>query len=217
MTRTEARGTGLGRRRPDNRFDAFTDITRSAPTALGHNLFSETVMTRTTLLAIAAVCGVAAATPALDLMFTPHAPSGSQARADEAATQAITFEEPWLRLNIAGRPSAGFVSIMNSGETDQLIAARSDAYGRIELHEHSMVDGAMQMRAVEAIAAPGGGMVALAPGGYHLMLFEPTGAVEAGDRAPSTLTFESAGDVVVEFMAQPLGGGAKKKQGGHTH
>ncbi len=48
------------------------------------------------------------------------------------------------------------------------------------------------------IVASAGTTVALEPGGYHIMLMELAKPLVVGEKVKVTLTFEKAGDVVVE-------------------
>jgi copper(I)-binding protein len=56
----------------------------------------------------------------------------------------------------------------------------------------------MEMRPVEAIELPAGEAVALAPGGYHVMLLDLAAPLEIGQTFTLTLTFEKAGTRDVE-------------------
>lgn len=101
----------------------------------------------------------------------------------------------------AAKTGAIFMVLENHGAAgDQLIAAATDAAQRVELHTHIAGDGGvMQMREVEGgFAIPAHGQHALARGGDHVMLMGLTGPLAHGDTVALTLTFENAGDVVVE-------------------
>jgi copper(I)-binding protein len=66
-----------------------------------------------------------------------------------------------------------------------------------------MEGGMMRMKALpQGVEIPAGGVVKLAPGGLHLMLFGPKAAVKPGDRIPVTLTFAKAGKVKMELAAE---------------
>jgi len=58
--------------------------------------------------------------------------------------------------------------------------------------------GMMQMRRVDEIPVPAGQAVALEPGGYHIMLLDLAAPLEVGSTIEVTLTFQRAGDLVVE-------------------
>ncbi len=106
----------------------------------------------------------------------------------------------------AARPTAkagaAFMVIRNTGsEDDRLIAAASDIAARVELHTHKdMGEGVMKMMHVEeGFAVPAGDMHALARGGDHVMFMGLTRPMAQGDTVTVTLTFEKAGEVVVDI------------------
>ncbi len=88
-----------------------------------------------------------------------------------------------------------FMELVNYGKEDRLLAITSPVSGRIELHTHLTEDGVMKMRRVDGIALPHDEMVALKPGGLHVMLFETTATL--GDEAVLTLDFENSDDLTV--------------------
>jgi copper(I)-binding protein len=58
--------------------------------------------------------------------------------------------------------------------------------------------GMMTMSPVEEIPVPAGETVSLAPGGYHIMLLDLVAPLEMGSTIEIILTFENAGEMVVE-------------------
>ena len=119
---------------------------------------------------------------------------------------------------------AAFMVIENGGDTDdRLIAARSDAAERVELHTHiADENGVMRMREVEGgFAIPAGGSHVLARGGDHVMFLGLTAPFEQGATVPVTLVFEQAGEVAVEIPVdldrQPMHGGAMGHGGHGSH
>lgn len=77
------------------------------------------------------------------------------------------------------------------GETT--VAGGSDDGGMDE----GGMGGEMEMREVESIELPAGEMVALKPGGYHVMLIDLVAPLEAGQTFELTLSFEVAGERTV--------------------
>ncbi len=63
--------------------------------------------------------------------------------------------------------------------------------------DHSDMGGVMQMREMTSLALPAGEAVALAPGGYHIMLVSLAAPLEIGQTFDVTLDFEDADDQVV--------------------
>jgi copper(I)-binding protein len=62
----------------------------------------------------------------------------------------------------------------------------------------SMESGVMRMRAIESLAAPSGETITLGPGGQHLMFFGVTQPLAEGETIQITLTFATAGEIVVQ-------------------
>ncbi|MBB94404.1 MAG: copper-binding protein [Rhodobacteraceae bacterium] len=118
------------------------------------------------------------------------------------AAADITIEDAYARSSSpVAKSGAAFMMIHNSGpEDDRLVAARSDAAMRVELHTHKEADGGvMQMMQVEeGFPVPAGGMHALQRGGDHVMLMGLTGPLKQGAALTVTLVFEQAGEMVVE-------------------
>ncbi|KPN20486.1 hypothetical protein AO715_11565 [Xanthomonas sp. Mitacek01] len=114
---------------------------------------------------------------------------------------------PWSKEVPSGAPvAAGFLSIRNQGDMDdRLIAVRSDAAARVEIHEIRHEGGMMRMRKVEAgLPVPAGATVNLKPGGYHLMFITPGAGFVRGGTVEATLVFERAGPKDVRFEVRPL-------------
>jgi copper(I)-binding protein len=88
-----------------------------------------------------------------------------------------------------------------SGEADRLVSASSDIAKRVELHTHiDAGNGVMQMRHDEdGFEIPAGGTHMLQRGGDHVMFMGLNQSLEQGDTVTVTLTFEKAGDMVVEI------------------
>lgn len=129
------------------------------------------------------------------------------ATAHEFQVEDITIDHPWARATAGQAPNgAAYMSLANNGTAaDYLVAAAGDVAERVELHQHSMVDGVMQMRKVDEIeVAPGAPMV-LEPGGLHVMLIGLKAPLKEGGSFPLTLTFKEAGDVEVSVSVASVG------------
>ncbi|WP_372604254.1 copper chaperone PCu(A)C [Actibacterium sp.] len=115
---------------------------------------------------------------------------------------SITVEDAYARASTMGAVSgAAFMEIHNAAEVeDRLVAVRSDVAQRVELHTHiSDANGVMQMVEVEeGFAIPAGGVHALARGGDHVMFMGLNRPLVQGEMIELTLTFEQAGEVVVQ-------------------
>lgn len=107
----------------------------------------------------------------------------------------LQVEDPWVR---AGPPTArvmaGYMILRNNGDTDrEIVRVTSPAFARVELHLSRIEDGMARMIPQEALRIPAGGRLELAPGGYHLMLFDPVAPLQPGDAVELTL-LDAAGN-----------------------
>ncbi|MGY4308435.1 copper(I)-binding protein [Bradyrhizobium sp. USDA 4369] len=138
----------------------------------------------------------------------------------------LVITQPWSRATPGGaKTGAGYLTIENKGSApDRLVAVSGDVAGRIEVHEMAVSNGVMTMRPLEkGLVIEPGKTVALAPGGYHLMLMELKSPLKQGDKLPVTLEFEKAGKVAVTLEVQAVGakgpggeGGSMMKQHDHS-
>jgi protein SCO1/2 len=131
----------------------------------------------------------------IGLLMALCAPSAAQVN-DETH---IEVNGAWARPSIEGRDiSAAYFQITNLGEADDaLVRAETDAAHMVELHTMQMDGDVMRMRQVEQIALPAGEMVALQPGGLHVMLMGLTRTLSAGDSLTLTLGLESGSSLEV--------------------
>ncbi len=111
-----------------------------------------------------------------------------------------TVSDPWVRPPMgADLPAAGYLTIVGGTENDALIAASSPVAQRVEIHETMAgASGMTGMQPVEQIEVAAGSTVTLEPGGYHLMLMGVTEELAVGSTVELTLTFETAGDIVIQ-------------------
>ena len=77
----------------------------------------------------------------------------------------------------------------------------------------AMKDGVMTMRPLDnGLTIDPGKTVKLAPGGYHLMMFDLKNPLKQGDTVPVTLKFEKAGEVKVSLAVQGIGAQAPRRR-----
>ncbi|TCO73953.1 copper chaperone PCu(A)C [Rhodovulum euryhalinum] len=115
----------------------------------------------------------------------------------------ISIQAPYARAStMMSKSGAAFMTIVNSGTADdRLVAAASDVAEKVELHTHlADANGVMKMVEVEeGFPIPAGGNRALERGGDHVMFLGLTRPLAQGDLVTVTLTFEKAGEMVVEI------------------
>lgn len=130
----------------------------------------------------------------------------------------IKIQTPWSRATPpTANVAAGYLTLKNDGDTpERFIGASSPSAQRVEIHMMDMVNDVMQMRHLsDGLELPAGEEVALAPGGYHLMLIGLDAPLAEGDLVPLTLEFEG-GTVDVELSVGAMGASSgHDSHGGH--
>ncbi|MFD2234941.1 copper chaperone PCu(A)C [Phaeospirillum tilakii] len=132
--------------------------------------------------------------PALALFALLLAPA---AQAGEIEAVAPTLRLPPLD----GGNGALFLTLVNHGPADRLIAAAIPGTRVTELHTHRRDGDVMRMRRVEAIELPADGRAELRPGGDHIMAIGLSPLPSPGATVTVTLTFAQAGTLTVEAVA----------------
>ena len=134
--------------------------------------------------------------------------AGAPVRAEDAKAGDLVISQAWSRATPNGaKIGAGYLTIENKGTTaDKLVGVSGDVSPRIEVHEMSMNNGVMKMRAVDGgLTIDPGKTVKLGPGGFHLMIMDLKNPLKLGDKLPLTLQFEKAGKVAVTLDVQGVG------------
>lgn len=118
------------------------------------------------------------------------------------AAGEITIDGAWIPAAPPGsRMLAGYLDLHNGRETPLVITgAASEAFGRVEIHRSTVVDGVAKMRRQERVEVGPGQTVSFEPGGLHLMLMRPASPPKPGDVI--TLTLITGDDRRLPFQAR---------------
>jgi copper(I)-binding protein len=141
------------------------------------------------------------------------------ARAEEVKAGDLVVTQAWSRATPNGaKIGGGYLTIENEGSAaDRLIGGSAEVAGKVEVHEMAMKNGVMTMRPLDTgLTIEPGKTVKLAPGGYHLMLFDLKSPLKQGDKIPLTLEFEKAGKVGVSLEVQGIGAQGPAAASGDT-
>ena len=82
----------------------------------------------------------------------------------------VSVKDAWVRATVPHQKATGAFLQLTAVRDSRLVAVRSPVAGSTELHEMSMANNVMKMRAVDAVELPAGKAVGLKPGEYHIML-----------------------------------------------
>ncbi|WP_158174366.1 copper chaperone PCu(A)C [Grimontia hollisae] len=128
-----------------------------------------------------------------------------------AAYAAVDVVGPFARATPPHAPnSAAFMVLSNDSDKKlSLVEASTPVAGKVELHNHVMKDGMMQMRQVKAIDIPANGSTELKPGGLHVMLFNLSMPLKEGETLPLTLLFSDGSEITQEVPIRKVMAGAK--------
>jgi copper(I)-binding protein len=129
----------------------------------------------------------------------------------------IHISQTWSRATPKGAAAAAaYLTIINNGkEPDRVNCVSSDASAQCEIHSMTMDDGVMKMRPVEGgLEIKPGETVTLRPGGLHIMLLSLKHPLEQGGMVKTTLKFDKAGTIDVEYPVAAIG--APAPGGGQT-
>ena len=125
------------------------------------------------------------------------------------AADSVTLTDAWGKAAEAGSMTAVFGTLSNSaGSPVTLTAVTTDVSPRAELHEMaSDGSGSMSMREKEGgVEIPAGGDSVLQPGGEHVMLFDLSSPLKAGDQLSMTLTFSDGSTTDVHAQVRDFSG-----------
>ena len=109
------------------------------------------------------------------------------------AAAQVTVTDPWIRGTVQGQMATGAFMKLQSAKDARLVEAASPVAGVVEIHEMTLQNNVMRMRAVKALDLPAGRAVELKPGGYHVMLMDLKQQMKEGETVPVTLVVESGG------------------------
>jgi copper(I)-binding protein len=141
--------------------------------------------------------------------------------ADGGDAAGVEVAGAWSRNSPTMAETGAAYLTITSAADDRLVGAAVDpsVAGTVEIHETVMAEGEMAdgdmadgemshggtdamggemtMRPVDGIDLPAGEVVALEPGGLHIMLLDLAAPLEVGQTYELTLTFEQAGEQTV--------------------
>ena len=116
-----------------------------------------------------------------------------------ASAAELTISAPWVREAPPGAAAmAAYMILKNPGTTEQILTAISSPISdNIQMHNTVHNNGVASMVQQPTLSIPAGGQLAFAPGGYHIMIMDPT-PLKVGDKAPFTLQLQDGSTITVE-------------------
>ncbi len=125
---------------------------------------------------------------------------------DHSDVAEVTVSSAQVREFLPGsKASVAYMTITNpSKHATVLTKAELDGLGRVEIHQHTHVDGMMKMAQLSSLKIDGNSSIEFKPGGYHLMVFEPEDELKAGQERKLTLYFNDGNRVFTQAKVVSL-------------
>jgi periplasmic copper chaperone A len=117
----------------------------------------------------------------------------------------VSVSDAWVRANVPGQSVGAAYLTLTSPQNSTLVYIETPAAGKVEIHSMSMTNNVMKMRKLEELPLKAGKAEKLAPGGFHLMLFDLKKPLKAGESAVFTLCFKSKkGKITHQEVTLPI-------------
>ncbi len=126
----------------------------------------------------------------------------------------IVINQPYARATPPNAvTSAVFLQLINNAEQDRkLVAAKTPAAKKVELHDVIHDGDIMKMRKIESINLPAQSQVSLKPGNKHIMLFDLTKPLVEGENIKIELLFANGEKQTIQAPIKHVMGGMKHHQ-----
>lgn len=125
----------------------------------------------------------------LSLLLTVSAMVTS-AYATDTSKNLVTIQNAWVRPTNAGQDVGAAYMTLTSTKDVALTRVESDVSDSVEIHSMTMQNGVMKMRMLDTLPLTAGKPYKLAPGGFHLMLFDLKKPLSVGEQVNFVLHFE---------------------------
>ncbi len=115
-----------------------------------------------------------------------------QAKDTVTTTEPVSITNAWVRPTNPGQEVGAAYMTFTSKQDLTLTSIESDVTNSVEIHNMTMENGVMKMRMMENLPLKAGKPYKLAPGGFHLMLFDLKKPLTAGEQVRFVLHFKSS-------------------------
>ena len=118
---------------------------------------------------------------------------------------SVAIIDAWARANAPGQSVGAAYMTLIAAQDSTMIKAESAIASSVEIHSMTMDNGVMKMRMLEELSLTAGKPEKLAPGGFHLMLFDLKKQLIVGESVEITLNFkDNTGKISQQTIALPI-------------
>ncbi|WP_288805104.1 copper chaperone PCu(A)C [uncultured Novosphingobium sp.] len=140
----------------------------------------------------------------------PATTDSASTAASEAGAGISARDGKLLLPAVAGRPGAAYFTVRNdSGIAAALTGVAIAGAGKAQMHETS----GGSMKAVNSLPIASGAEIEFAPGGLHVMVFDLSPTLKAGQSTDLTLTFANGETIKMPVMIDSIGGNGDDMEG----
>lgn len=128
------------------------------------------------------------------------------------AKDSVTVKDAWIAdAPPIAKIRAAYLTLHNQGNhTVSVKSISSPDFAKVELHKTVVAAGMVKMEEVKHLSIEAGKSVEFKPGGYHLMLFNPTHKLTKGDKVKFKLELQN--NMTTSFTAV-----VRKRDSGNMH
>ena len=117
----------------------------------------------------------------------------------------VAIMDNWVRANAPGQKVGAAYMTLTSPQDSKLVYVETAAAGSVEIHNMTMENGVMKMRMLDELTLKANQAEKLAPGGFHLMLFDLKQQLKAGESATIKLCFkDNNGNITHQDVILPI-------------
>jgi periplasmic copper chaperone A len=143
-----------------------------------------------------------AALPATEKMLEKPSTQDNQ---NQDKKNGVKISDNWIRATAPGQAVGAAYMTLTSPQDSKLVYVETAAAGSVEIHNMTMENGVMKMRMLDELTLKANQAEKLAPGGFHLMLFDLKQQLKAGESATIKLCFkDNKGNITHQDVVLPI-------------
>ena len=117
----------------------------------------------------------------------------------------VSITDAWVRANAPGQTVGAAYMTLESAQDSTLVSVETAVAGSVEIHSMTMDNGVMKMRMLDELVLKAGKSERLAPGGFHLMLFDLKKPLKAGETITFKLSFkDKTNKISIQNVVLPI-------------
>lgn len=124
----------------------------------------------------------------------------------EAPGGEVLISDAWIRENAPGQTiGAAYMTLESPQDSKMVYVEAPTVASAVEVHSTNMKNGIMKMRMLDELTLKANTPQKLAPGSFHLMLFDLKAPLKAGDEITFKLCFEDKdGEITHQNVTLPV-------------